>query len=248
VFLAFAVGIIVWTYASQRAARPGATSSVSSSSNTAAANGPSSANSDTASTQPSAGTSAAGEGKPGSKDSAKTGPESKKSDVPFDYGRTTPVKGDANAQVRSVAEALRDKDHPERLSALLPIKPFDPKSYKEDAKAYLNTIEPGRCFQSAQPGNDVPQLRPLSPQFQNVAQGQSVTLRVQVAPKAPCSFTSFDLGKFQNELTAITVEADEKGVAETKFFGTPGTINEVNIVAASPTSSGQARFMVNVTK
>lgn len=158
------------------------------------------------------------------------------------------MEGNANPQVRSVAEALRDKKHPERLSALISPKPFDREAYRNDPKAYLNTVEPGRCFQSARPGKDVPQLRPLSPQFQNVAQGQFVTLKVQTAPKAPCSFTSFDLGRFENELTAITVEADERGVAETKFFGTPGTIDEVNILAASPMASGQARFMVNVTK
>ena len=45
-----------------------------------------------------------------------------------------------------------------------------------------------------------------------------MTLRVRAAPKYPISFTSFDLGKFQNELTAITVEANDQGVAEVKLF------------------------------
>jgi hypothetical protein len=128
---------------------------------------------------------------------------------------------------------LRDKNHPERLSALIPQKPFDATSHRNDPKLYLNTVEPGRCFQSAQSGKDVPRL---SPQFQDMAQGQFVVLKVQVAPKAPCSFTFFYLGKFQNELPARTVEANKNGVAETKFYGTPGTINEVKILAASPTS------------
>ena len=176
------------------------------------------------------------------------GKDEKKVDPRFDYGKTTPVKGNANPQVRSIAEALRDKNHPERLSPLLPPKAFDAAAYKQDPKAYLDVVEPGRCFQSAQPGKDVPKLQPLSPQLQEVAQGQSVTLRVRATPKSPISFTSFDLGKFQNELTAITVEANDQGVAEVKFWGTAGTINEVNIVAASPMSSGQARFIVNVTK
>ena len=188
----------------------------------------------------------------GAKDTATkaspAGKDEKKVDPHFDYGKTTPVKGDTNPQVRSVAEALRDKNHPERLSPLLPPKAFDAAAYKQDPKAYLDVVEPGRCFQSDQPGKDVPKLQPLSPQLQEVAQGQSVTLRVRAAPKYPISFTSFDLGKFQNELTAITVEANDQGVAEVKFWGTAGTINEVNIVAASPMSSGQARFIVNVTK
>jgi hypothetical protein len=44
------------------------------------------------------------------------------------------------------------------------------------------------------------------------------------------------------------VEANDQGVAEVKFFGTPGTINECNILVASPVSSGTAKFVVNVTK
>ena len=188
----------------------------------------------------------------GAKDAAtkanQAGKDEKKVDPRFDYGKTVPVKGDTNPQVRSVAEALRDKNHPERLSPLLPPKAFDPAAYRQNPKAYLDVVEPGRCFQAAQPGKDVSKLQPLSPQLQEVAQGQSVTLRVRAAPKYPISFTSFDLGKFQNELTAITVDANDQGVAEVKFFGTPGTINECNILVASPVSSGTAKFVVNVTK
>ena len=175
-------------------------------------------------------------------------PGDKVADPHFDYGKTVPVKGDANPQVRSVAEALRDKNHPERLSPLVQPKPFDAAAYKANPSAYLAVVEPGRVFQTLQPGKDVPRLRPLSPQLQEVAQGESVTLRVQTVPNGVASFTSFDLGKFQNELTAITVQADDKGVAEVKFYGTPGTINEVKILAGSPMASGQIQFIVNVVR
>jgi hypothetical protein len=246
VLLFIAIGIIVWTYAGRPTTRRVDTSAAD------AGAAPSVANQ----TPSPVASKTEANNKVAEVRTKSSDPSTKKSeqeradgkDNPWDYGRTTPVDGNTNPQVRSVSEALRDKNHPERLSALIPPKPFDATSYKSDPKSYLNTVEPGRCFQSAQPGKDVPRLRPLSPQLQSVAQGQFVVLKVQVAPKAPCSFTSFDLGKFQNELTAITVEANEKGEAETKFYGTPGTINEVKILAASPTSSGHARFMVNVTK
>lgn len=169
-------------------------------------------------------------------------------DNPNDYGITQPVRADLNPQVASVSEALRGKKNPERLSPLIQPKPFDPEAYKKDSAAYLNVVEPGRCFQSKNPGKDVPKIQSLSPQFQQVAQGQSVSLRVQAQAKFPVTFTSFDMGKFQNELTSITVEANESGIAETKFYGAAGTIEEVKILASSPMTSGQIQFLVNVTK
>jgi len=169
-------------------------------------------------------------------------------DPMFDYGKTEPVKGNTNPQVRSVAEALRDKNHPERLSPLIPPKPFDPEAYKQNPKAYLDVVEPGRIFQAAQPGKDVPHIRPMSPQLQEVAQGKSVKLKVQAAPNYPVTFISFDLGRFSNQLTSMTVEANEVGVAEVEFLGAPGTINEVNILASSPMTSGQIKYIVNVTR
>jgi hypothetical protein len=64
----------------------------------------------------------------------------------------------------------------------------------------------------------------------------------------PCTFSSFDLGHFQNQLTSVSVAANDQGVAEVDFFGAPGTINEVKILASSPVTSGQIRFIVNVKK
>lgn len=246
--LAVALGTIVAAYLRQRTPRGTETPPVVSTADTTTASSgtDTSAQVQSTGTGKDASTQQAADSKVTS-DGAATEAARKLNDQ-IDYGTTKPVDANTNPQVRSVAEALKNKTHPERLSPLITPKPFDAKAYKEDPKAYLDVVEPGRCFQSAQPGKDVPQLRPLSPQFQNVVQGQFVTLRVQTVPKAPCSFTAFDLGKFQNELTAITVESDEKGVAEAKFYGTPGTINEANVLAASPMASGQARFILNVTK
>jgi hypothetical protein len=166
----------------------------------------------------------------------------------MDYGMTEPVRGDLNPQTRSVVEAVQTKSHPERLSPLIPPKTFDPVAYKQSPKAYLDVVEPGRVFQTANPGKDVPSIVATSPLYQEVVQGKSVKLRVKAVPRMPCSFTSFDLGHFHNQLTSVTVEADDQGIAEASFFGAPGTINEVKILASSPVASGQIRFIVFVKK
>ena len=53
-------------------------------------------------------------------------------------------------------------------------------------------------------------------------------------------------GGFENLLTAQTVQANAQGIAEVTFEATPGTIEDVNILAGSPVASGQVKFVVNV--
>lgn len=164
----------------------------------------------------------------------------------YDYGTTPRVPRDANPNVRSVAEALDTGEHPERLSVLISPKPFDEAAYLADPQAYLDVVEPGRVWQVAQPGPDVARIRSLTPRLSRIEQGQTVTLRVEAIPGAPVTFTSFDLGAFENQLTSVTVRADAEGIARANFTGTPGTYNDVNIMAGSPMTSGQVRFIVNV--
>ena len=71
-------------------------------------------------------------------------------------------------------------------------------------------------------------------------------LKVQTTAKSPVTFTSFDLGAFENQLPSITVQSDAEGMAFAEFFGTPGTFDNVNILAGSPAATGQVRFVVNV--
>ena len=159
-------------------------------------------------------------------------------DLNLGYGNTPLVKSDANPQAASVAEALATKTHPERLTpAILPAA-FNRESYEKDPQTYINTIEPGQ---------GVFPLRTLTPRLVEIEQGQSVPLRVRVQPGAPVTFTSFDLGQFENQLNSITVRADDRGIATARFTGSPGTINDVNILAASPLNSGQAKFVVNIS-
>jgi hypothetical protein len=175
-------------------------------------------------------------------------PDAQKPPPEMDYGMTEPVRGDLNPQTKSIVEAVQTKSHPERLSPLIPPKPFNPVAYKQNPKSYLDVVEPGRVFQTANPGKDVPAIVAMSPSYQEVVQGKSVKLLAKAVAGMPCTFTSFDLGHFQNQLTSVSVAANDQGVAEVDFFGAPGTINEVKILASSPVTSGQIRFIVNVKK
>ncbi len=160
--------------------------------------------------------------------------------------RLKPVRGDANPSVKSVMEALRDQKHPERLSVMAPPPAFDAQAFAADPASYLEVVEPGRVFQTAKPGKDVPRLRAVSPPLHIVKSGEAVRLRVVAAPEAPVSFTSLDLGQFDNELTSITVKANKRGIAEARFTASAGATDDVRILAGSPVASGQARFVVSV--
>jgi hypothetical protein len=180
------------------------------------------------------------------KPAAEPAAEAKPDRDPFDYGTTKSIPADFSPEVKAVADAVRERRNPERYSVLATPPKFDAQAYAANPAAYLTTIEPGRVFHPAQPGKGVKRLGALSASRQRVAQGKSVRLRVGAPPKAPVTFTSFDLGEFSNRLTSITVAADERGVAAVDFFGTSGTVENVNILAASPVTSGQVRFLVYV--
>ena len=161
-------------------------------------------------------------------------------------GRRPAVKAEGNPHIQSVVEAWRTRQHPERLSVFVKPKPFDLAAFESDPQSYLNIVEPGRIWQTAKAGEGVPGLRTVGESDVEIHQGESVELKVKTAPSAPVTFASFDSGAFPNKLTSITVRADEQGVATTRFTATPGTLNDVNIVAASPLASGQVSFAVNV--
>lgn len=173
--------------------------------------------------------------------------KSNKTVTEFDPGRTPKVPSDANPQVRSIMEARKTGKFPERRTPLISPKPFDPVAYKNNPSTYLNTVEPGRVWQPAQPGPGVTRIKSESPKLVEMEQGQTVVLRVRVTPGAPVTFTSLDMGSFTNQLNSITVAANQKGLAETSFLATPGTINQVSVLAASPLTSGQLTYNLFVT-
>lgn len=159
-----------------------------------------------------------------------------------------PLKPNANAAVRSVAEASKLKKHPERLSASIRPAPFDPKAFAADPDAYLNAVVPGRVWRVAQPGPGVPAVGVVGEAYHRVPPSGAAELAVQVPPLAPATFTSFDLGAFQNGLTSVTVRAGADGVARATFTAVDGTSGDVNILAACPLTAGQAEFLVSVTR
>lgn len=163
------------------------------------------------------------------------------------YGVTPAVPRNLNPAVQAAVEAIETKSHPERLSVLVPPRAFDAGAYRENPRAYLDTVEPNRVFATAAPGPDVPRLAPVSPRLQMAQQGEPVELRVQAPPGAPVTFSAFDLGTFtETGLTSVTVAANDQGVAMATFVAPPGTIEDVNVLAGSPLASGQMKFVVNV--
>lgn len=163
-----------------------------------------------------------------------------------DVGAFEAIEGETNDNTRSVIEARTTGRHPERLTPAISPTPFDKAAFDRDSTEYLRVVEPGRVFQPAQPGDDVPVLARVSPGYVEINQGESVILQVRAVAGAPVTFTSFDAGAFSNKLGSLTVLADAEGTAQAEFFGTRGTANEVNILSASPLTSGQVPFTVYV--
>lgn len=165
----------------------------------------------------------------------------------LNYGRAEGVKATASPQAASAYEALKTGKHPERLSVFVPPKPFNKEKFEQDPQSYLNVNEPGRVYQTAQPAKGVGVLKPVGGRLHRIKQGDEVKLKVRSAPKAPVTFTSFDMGTFkESKLNSVTVRADKLGLAETTFVGTKGTLNDVRILAGSPMTTGQVKFTVLV--
>ena len=159
---------------------------------------------------------------------------------------TQPVATDANPQAASVAEALRTHRYPERLSPMIKPKPFDAVAYSQNKNPYLSVTEPGRVYDTKQPAPDVPILFPASATTASVDPEGTVRLAVHAIPGSPVSWLSTDLGSFDNQLVSMTVEAGADGIAVAHFTATPGVAGRVNLLAGSPTSSGQVRFVIEV--
>ncbi len=179
---------------------------------------------------------------------AAPGAEGPAADDPLAYGTFPAVPADANEQVAKVVAAARARTDAALQTPVAAIPPFDAKAYREDPQAYLSRAVPARVFQSASPAQDVPILRPQGKRFASIAQGESVVLRVRSAPGWPVTFATSDAGLFDNDLTTISVAADENGLAEARYRATAGVIDDVNIQAASPRASGQVQFTVFVRR
>lgn len=166
-------------------------------------------------------------------------------------GFPAPVLASTNAQTLMVAEALKTGANPERYSSFIVPESFDADAFKADpegyAKKYAEVVEPGRVYASAQPIDGITSIRCDGDRLHRVKQGEVVRLNVESAPFAPVTFTSQHLGHFPNSLSSITVVADAQGKATAEFTAASGTKDNVDILAASPVTSGQVRFVVIVS-
>lgn len=150
-------------------------------------------------------------------------------------------------QLQSTIEATKDPEQfGSRLSPLVKAAPFDKARFKTDKsykEKYLSVAEPSRVYQTD--GDSEVKIKRVTPYYQEVMQGQSITISVQAEANMPVSINSFDLGKFGNHLTCQTVLADASGVASFEYFGVEGTFNDSNLLVSSPTTRGHVKFVVH---
>jgi len=153
-----------------------------------------------------------------------------------------------NAGVRSVREASQGKTHPERLSPLIPAHPFDKAAFEADPQAYLDVVEPGRCFQTLQsPGPDSVYLQ-AGASTVKASEGAPVALFVKGAPLAPVTFTAFGPGQFtENTLGSISVRGNAEGYAFVHFAAPRGFAGRIPVLVGSPLAIGNERIMVEAT-
>ncbi len=208
------------------------------------------------------------------KKTAKTAPDNSKVEYQFGQVTCPKVpilSWGQNKQMDSVMEAASSGKYPERLSPIHSARPFDVEAWKSDPKVYqvvgkvdasvkssnstklvafqeaeanyLDVVEPARIYDVAQPDVDVQLLQSASEPFYMIKDGEAVRVGVKTLPLAPVSLTAFGVGTFDNGLAAITTVADENGIATAVFTTSTGT-DTIHILAGSPVTSGNVRFIV----
>lgn len=151
----------------------------------------------------------------------------------------------AEANRRSVREAIDTGRFPERLQPSVAPRPFDPAAFKAAPQAYLDVVEPGRAYQTAPAVLGTRTLDVVGDWYLEATPGQGVVLAVQGEPLAPVSFTCRNMGgTFENGLASVTVRSDAGGHASTTFTLFPGTVDPVYILAGSPVTMGQVNFQI----
>lgn len=123
---------------------------------------------------------------------------------------------------------------------------FDLERYLEDPTYYLNTVEPGRAFDSAKANSEIKNIERVGYSSIQTTQNKTVELKAKGEKGMPVSFTVFDGGHFQNGLSFITIKAGEGGVATAEYTPTNGVVNQTRIRAASPVNSGTLQWTVFV--
>lgn len=163
-------------------------------------------------------------------------------------GTIPSLKKDKNVYTQSVAQAIEsnDQDLAYRLTPFKAAPKFDHGAYLADPESYLNEIAPGRIYDVLPDSFETPATRRVGRYRYKVLQGETIILRAKTEPEMPVTFYSSRLGSFNGGVSTVTVAADEQGIAQAEFKTTTGMYGEIDIVAASPVRSGQARYLVDV--
>jgi len=159
-------------------------------------------------------------------------------------GQVPRIDISTNASTKIVAKAAEEGDLT-RLSTMASIPAFDADEYLANREAYLEDIVPARIWQSSGDKSAKKIIR-KNYFYNDMLQGETIELKVEVAPRSPVTFHSNNLGQFPNKLTTMTVESNEEGLAVIPFLATQGTYGEIDILAASPSRRNRAHFVVNV--
>ena len=141
---------------------------------------------------------------------------------------------------RQIADAHKAKSDGKYQRSDAAIEPYCAKSFLKDPEAYLEQAVPARGSAPGTPGIGLPPLRVDGPGLRRLAREGSTTLTVRCAPHAPCSFYCPAMLVFDNELPAITVQADAEGRATVTVTAPAGVTGDAQILIASPEAEGQA--------
>ena len=169
-------------------------------------------------------------------------------------GQAPRLTGNENPQVAGMVAEMRGQREGEQESSDRRVvtsweepEAFDRVAYEAGPEKYLNKIRPARVFDPAQPGEDVTPLEPISNGFHSILQGEQVVLQVKAEAGVPVAFYTPQTGWFaENQLSSVTVKADEDGVATATFQTGGGSMGIVDVLAASPVHSRQLQFRVKV--
>lgn len=156
-----------------------------------------------------------------------------------------PMEQQAGANQKSIEEAKETGKYPERLDPKVAPAPFDREAWDRDPQAYLDVVEPGRVWQTADESSGLEPLEADGDVNETAEPGGVVKLAVRGDPLSPVTFTVMGSGQLDNGLTSITVRTDAVGYARA-MFTLPSGAPESTVVAGSPRATGQVNFTVRV--
>jgi hypothetical protein len=158
------------------------------------------------------------------------------------------VQPDPRACAASVAEAQATGRYPERLSAQIAPAAYVRTRDRTTQQRYLDVIEPGRVYQTADPATGARQLEALGgAAVQVIPALGTAPLAVRTVPGAPCTFLATEGGAFaETRLACATVLAAADGIARVTYQANAGTIDDASILVGSPETVGTLRLIVHV--